>query len=218
MLVARNGFSPMIAKGANVAPSATLVGNVRVGPGCYIDYGVTIVSGGPIVDLGPEVVVLANAVVRSVGGAHRPEAPVSIGYRSLVSPGCVLTGALVGANCYIATGAVLLQGAALGDGVRVGAGALVHAGARLPSGEHVGLHHIVVPTADGFISTPDVARARLALAESPFFERVFGIVAEDVEVTNRRAIEAVLAEAALWRDIVVNSPEGSTRSESSARE
>jgi carbonic anhydrase/acetyltransferase-like protein (isoleucine patch superfamily) len=161
---------------------------------------VVIESGGPPIEIDAETVVLAGAIVRSVGGSSRPAFPVAIGARTLVSPACVLTGCQVGRNCYIATGAIVLQGARLGDHVRVGAGAIVHAATTLPEGARVGLRHVAVRTADGFISTPDIERAREAVAELDFFERAFGAGAADQAGLHEQAIAALLEEVHGWRD------------------
>lgn len=42
MLFERNGVRPTVAPGCSVAESASLVGNVSVGPGCFIDHNVVI--------------------------------------------------------------------------------------------------------------------------------------------------------------------------------
>jgi hypothetical protein len=49
----------------------------------------------------------------------------------------------------------------LGDHVRVGVGAIVHSGTVLPDRARVGMRHIAVPSADGFISTSDIEQVRL---------------------------------------------------------
>jgi carbonic anhydrase/acetyltransferase-like protein (isoleucine patch superfamily) len=79
MLFSRNGITPRVDRSARVARTASVVGDVIVGAGCYVDYGVIIASSGPPVVLGEGARVLANAVIRSVGGHGRPAFPVRIG-------------------------------------------------------------------------------------------------------------------------------------------
>src|SRR5205814_5072622 len=129
-----------------------------------------IESSGPAVEIGPEVIVFAGSVVRSVGGQARPPFAVTIGERTLVSPHCTLTGCRIGGRSYIATAAIVLQGAVVGDGSLIGAGALVHAGTVLPRGTRVGMRHIAVPAGNGCLSTADGERAREALGPASFFE------------------------------------------------
>ena len=94
MFVSRNGIAPRVDPSARVAPTASIVGDVTVGAGCYIDYGVVIASSGPPVVLGEGVSVLANAVMRSVGGHGRPAFPVGIGDECIIAPQVALAGCL----------------------------------------------------------------------------------------------------------------------------
>jgi carbonic anhydrase/acetyltransferase-like protein (isoleucine patch superfamily) len=71
MLVSRSGIAPRIDPSARVATTASIVGDVTIGPECYVDYGVVIASSGPPVILGEGVTVLANAVIRSCWAALR---------------------------------------------------------------------------------------------------------------------------------------------------
>jgi carbonic anhydrase/acetyltransferase-like protein (isoleucine patch superfamily) len=200
MLVARNDTGPRVHPDAKVAASATIVGNVRIGARCYVDHNAVIESSGPSVVLGAETIVLPGAVIRSVGGSSRPEFPVEIGERTLVSPLCVLTGCRVGRNCYIATAAVLLQGSVVGDHARVGANAIVHAKTVVPDRARVGMRHIAAPAADGFISTADIELARHAVAAADFFETAFGVADGDPAALHEQVISTLLEETHGWRD------------------
>ena len=75
MLVERSGAVPRVDPGASVAPTAVVVGDVAIAHGCYLGHGVVIESGGPPVRLERDVVVMANTVIRSLGGKGRPESP-----------------------------------------------------------------------------------------------------------------------------------------------
>jgi carbonic anhydrase/acetyltransferase-like protein (isoleucine patch superfamily) len=109
-----------VAAGAWVAPTAQVVGNVIVGEGSVVDYGAVIVSSGSPVRLDEGVVVMPGAVIRSVGGAHRPGFPVHVRAESLVGPLAALAGCSLGAACYVATGVMVFQGAVVGEGSRLG--------------------------------------------------------------------------------------------------
>lgn len=200
MLVERNGNAPRAHATARIAASATVVGNVTIGARAYVDHGVVIASSGPPVEIADEVIVLAGAIIRSVGGGNRPAFPVHVGERTLVSPLSALTGCELGSNCYIATGATVLQGARIGDHVRVGAGAIVHAKTALPDGARVGMRHIAVATADGYSSTGDIEQARELVAALDFFETAFGAAAEDQAELHTQAIATLLDEVHGWRD------------------
>ena len=71
----RNDVSPIVARDARIAESAQVIGNVLIGEGCVVGHGAVIESSGPEVRLDAGVVVMSGAVVRSVGGVHRPAFP-----------------------------------------------------------------------------------------------------------------------------------------------
>jgi carbonic anhydrase/acetyltransferase-like protein (isoleucine patch superfamily) len=100
------------------------------------------------------------------------------------------------------TGAIALQGASIGDHVRVGAGAIVHATTVLLDRARVGMRHVAVRTADGFVSTPDIEEAREAIAELDFFEAAFGADAsEQADLHEQEQVmTALLDEVHFWRD------------------
>jgi carbonic anhydrase/acetyltransferase-like protein (isoleucine patch superfamily) len=200
MLVQRNGHSPQVHRDAEIAVTATVVGNVQIGARAYIDHNAVIASSGPPIVIGEETVVFAGALIRSVGGSSRPALPVEIGQRTLVSPLCVLTGCEVGRNCYVATAATLLQGAVLGDHVRVGAGAIVHAATVLPDGARVGMRHVAVPVPDGYVTTADVEVARQVVAGMDFFDRAFGAREDDQEQLHEHVMSTLLDEVHGWQD------------------
>jgi carbonic anhydrase/acetyltransferase-like protein (isoleucine patch superfamily) len=200
VLIERNGEAPRVHSSAQIAPSATIVGNVLIGARAYVDHAAVIASGGPPVEIAAEVIVFPGAIIRSVGGTDRPAFGVRIGERTLVSRLCVLTGCTVGGNCYLATAAILFQGATLGDHVRVGAGAIVHATTVVPERARVGMRHVAVPTAEGFLSTPDVERAREALTAIDFFETAFGADADDQADLHAQVMAALLDEVHAWQD------------------
>jgi len=209
MLFSRNGIAPRIHPSARVAPAANVVGDVTVAAGCYIDYGAVIASSGAPVVLGEGVSVLANAVIRSVGGHGRPAFPVRIGDESIIAPQAALAGCEIGERCYLATGVVVLQGAVVGRGSRVAVGAVVHAGTVLEPGSRVGLHCVAAPDGEhGALITADITAARDAIARSDFFGRAFALDQSDQEELHRAAAARLRAEAAAWTDEPIVPPSG----------
>jgi carbonic anhydrase/acetyltransferase-like protein (isoleucine patch superfamily) len=211
VLIERNGEAPRVHASARIAPSATIVGNVLLGARAYVDHGAVIASGGPPVEIAGEVIVFPGAIIRSVGGTSRPAFGVRIGERTLVSPMCVLTGCTVGRNCYLATAAILLQGATVGDHVRVGAGSIVQATTVVPERARVGMRHVAVPTTEGFLSTPDVERAREAVAAVDFFETAFGAGGDDHAELHTQVMSTLLDEVHEWQDAPLGQPERERR-------
>jgi carbonic anhydrase/acetyltransferase-like protein (isoleucine patch superfamily) len=200
MIMSRNGFIPNVRSTSVVAHSAQIIGNVAIGERCYIDYNVVIESGGPPITIGDETIILANSVVRSVGGTSRPPFPVRIGNRTLISPLCALAGCTVGSNCYIATAVLIFQGAMIGDNSRVAAGAIVHLKTELPAETRVGLRHVAAPTQDGYVVTADIRQARDAIAGADFFRTVFEESSRDPRL-HSAVIDRLLQEVLSWNDL-----------------
>lgn len=127
MLVEHLGASPRIHSDAVVAPGAVVSGDVTIGAGCQILHGAVIsAEGGPIV-IGEHVIVMENAVLRASAAN-----PLSIGNHCLVGPLASISGARLGDEVFIATGARIFNGAVIGDRSEVRINAVVHLRTVLP--------------------------------------------------------------------------------------
>jgi carbonic anhydrase/acetyltransferase-like protein (isoleucine patch superfamily) len=199
--VERAGCFPEVAASARIAPSARLIGRVRVGRDCVIDHGAVIASSGPPVVIGAGSVVMPNAVIRSAGGAHRPEFPLAIGEDVLVGPLTSLVGCVVEDAVYIATGVMVFQGAVVGLGSRLGAGAIVHVGAHLGPNAHVGMRQYAIAGEDGARVTGDLDEARALLSRADFFGQVFEDDETDLETLHRAAVAKLRLETEDWADL-----------------
>lgn len=202
MLITRNGQSPFIHPSAVVASSAQIIGNVSIGEGCYIDYNVVIESSGVPIEIADHVIVLANSVLRSVGGTNRPPFSLRIEDHTLISPSCALVGCQIGRNCYLATGVMVFQGAVIGEASRISAGAIVHLKTILPPQTRVGLRHIAVPTESGPLITADIQAAREQIAAADFFGTVFQEQGQEQDTLQAHAMEKLLQEVLSWHDEV----------------
>ena len=201
MLVERSGRSPSVAASARIAPSAQLVGDVRIGAGCVIDHGAVLASSGPPVVLGTGSVVMANAVIRSAGGAQRPAFPTTIGDDVLVGPLAALVGCTVEDAVYIATGVMVFHGVVVGRGSRLGAGSIAHVGVQLAPCSRVGMRQFAVAHEGGALITGDLERARTLVARADLFGRVFADEERDMVSLHRSSVAALRAEAGGWSDI-----------------
>jgi carbonic anhydrase/acetyltransferase-like protein (isoleucine patch superfamily) len=124
MLITHRGSTPVVDPSAFVAPNATLVGDVRVGPRARIMYGAVLDAEGATITVGEACVIAENAVLRAVTA---PRWPVELGDHVFVGPHATVLGAVVERCAYLATGAVVLQGARVARGACVAVHALVHA-------------------------------------------------------------------------------------------
>jgi len=115
-----------------VAPTATLVGDVRVGPRVRILYGAVLDAEGAYVEIGEASVISENAVLRATAVGPTPH-PVVMGDHVFVGPHATVLGATVERACYLGTGATVVHAARLGAGSVLAVGALVHANTVVPA-------------------------------------------------------------------------------------
>ncbi len=118
-----DGLNPALADGAWAAPSADLIGDVRLGARASIWFGAVIRADNTPILIGEESNVQDGAV-----GHSDPGAPLTIGARVTVGHQAILHGCTIGDGALIGMGARVLNGASIGTNCLVGAGALVTEG------------------------------------------------------------------------------------------
>lgn len=116
-------LSPVIGPGAWVAPSADLIGDVRLGARASVWFGAIIRADNTPITLGDESNFQDGAIGHSDAGF-----PLSIGARVTVGHQAILHGCTVEDEALIGMGARILNGAVIGPQCIVGAGALVTEG------------------------------------------------------------------------------------------
>ena len=122
-LYALGELTPTLAEGAWAAPSADLIGDVRLGKRASVWFGAVIRADNTPILIGDESNIQDGAV-----GHSDPDAPLVIGARVTVGHQAILHGCTIGDGCLIGMGARVLNGAVLGENCLVGAGALVTEG------------------------------------------------------------------------------------------
>jgi carbonic anhydrase/acetyltransferase-like protein (isoleucine patch superfamily) len=120
-----DGLAPTLGQGAWVAPSADLIGDVRLGARASIWFGAIIRADNTPILLGEESNFQDGAI-----GHSDPGAPLTIGVRVTVGHQAILHGCTVEDESLIGMGARILNGAVIGTQCIVGAGALVTEGKR----------------------------------------------------------------------------------------
>jgi carbonic anhydrase/acetyltransferase-like protein (isoleucine patch superfamily) len=132
------GRKPEVSPTAWIAPTATLVGDVRVEAEASVWYGAVLRA-----DFGP-ILVRRGANVQDGSVLHGGTDPVTeVGEGATIGHLCVVHGAVIGAEALVGNGATVL------DGVIVGRRALVAGGATVPPG-------MVIP--DGMLAAGVPAR------------------------------------------------------------
>lgn len=119
-LYAIDGKAPQLGEGAWVAPSADLIGDVRLGARASVWFNAVIRADNTPIVLGEETNFQDGAI-----GHSDPHAPLTIGARVTVGHQAILHGCTVGDEALVGMGAKILNGAVIGEQSIVGAGALV---------------------------------------------------------------------------------------------
>jgi carbonic anhydrase/acetyltransferase-like protein (isoleucine patch superfamily) len=118
--------SPDVDPSAWVAPTAVLVGRVRLGAGASAWYGAVLRGDGDDISVG------AGSNVQDNGVLHAdPGFPVHVGDGVVIGHGAVVHG------CTVEDGVLVGMGSTVLNGVRIGAGSLVAAGSVLLEGTQV---------------------------------------------------------------------------------
>jgi carbonic anhydrase/acetyltransferase-like protein (isoleucine patch superfamily) len=123
------GRAPDISPHAWIAPTATLVGDVRVEADASIWYGAVLRA-----DFGP-IVVRRGANVQDGSVLHGGTDPVTeVGEGATIGHLCVVHGAVIQAEALVGNGATVLDGVAVGRRALVAAGAIVPPRMTIPDG------------------------------------------------------------------------------------
>jgi carbonic anhydrase/acetyltransferase-like protein (isoleucine patch superfamily) len=129
MLYALGEDEPHLEEGAWVAPSASVVGRVRMGKESSLWFGAVARGDSDLIVLGHRSNVQDNSVLHADEGI-----PLSIGDDVTVGHRVMLHGCTIGSGTLIGIGAVVLNRAAIGKHVILGAHSLVTEGKVIPDG------------------------------------------------------------------------------------
>ena len=127
MLVPLGDRRPDVDPTAWVAPNATVVGAVTVGPGASLWYGVVVRADAETITVGARSNLQDGVVLHTDPGLH-----LVVGEGVSVGHGAVVHGCRIEDDVLVGMGAVVMNGAVIGTGSMIGAGALVPAGTVVP--------------------------------------------------------------------------------------
>ena len=106
-----------------VAPSAAVIGKVRLKIDCSIWFGAVLRGDNEWIELGERSQIQDNATLHT-----DPGFPLTIGTNCVIGHNVVLHGCTIGDECLVGMGATMLNGARIGKNCLVGAGAVVTEG------------------------------------------------------------------------------------------
>jgi carbonic anhydrase/acetyltransferase-like protein (isoleucine patch superfamily) len=125
-IVELDGVVPTIGKDVFLAPTAVLIGDVRVGDRANIWFGTVLRGDVSHIEIGAGSSIQDNAIIHCAS-----ELPTTIGTDVVVGHGAMLEGCVIEDGALIGMGAIVLQHA------RVGAGTMIAAGAVVPEREEI---------------------------------------------------------------------------------
>jgi carbonic anhydrase/acetyltransferase-like protein (isoleucine patch superfamily) len=127
-----DGLVPQLAASAWVADNAQVIGNVVLGEGSSVWFGVTARGDTEALTVGHGSNIQDGSVLHADVGF-----PLTIGANVTVGHQVMLHGCTIGDESLIGIGAVVLNGAKIGRNCLVGAGSLVTEGKTFPDGSMI---------------------------------------------------------------------------------
>lgn len=121
------GRVPQVHPEAFVAPTATLIGDVRVEKGASIWYGAVLRADICTIIVREGTNIQDNSVVHGA-----PDVVVELGPNATVAHACVFHGDTMGEKALLGNDSTVLDGAKIGAGTLVAAGSLVTPGTEIP--------------------------------------------------------------------------------------
>jgi len=114
------GKKPDTAKAAFVAPNATVLGDVKLGPLSSVWYGCVLRGDIHTIEIGEGTNIQDLTMVHLAD-----DYGVKVGRYTTIGHGAIIHACTIGDECLIGMGATILDGAVIGDHCIVGANALV---------------------------------------------------------------------------------------------
>jgi carbonic anhydrase/acetyltransferase-like protein (isoleucine patch superfamily) len=133
LLLPHAGRRPQLGREVFLAPTASIIGDVRLGDRASVWYGCVLRGDVHEIVVGPDTNVQDGVVMHGTLG----EWPVHVGARVSIGHSASVHGCVIEDGCLIGIGARVLDGARIGAGSLVAAGAVVREGTIVPPGSLV---------------------------------------------------------------------------------
>lgn len=125
-------IAPDVAEDVFVAPTASVVGDVKIGRGTNIWFGAVVRGDVNKVVIGEHTNVQDNATIHTMG-----DEPTEIGDHVTIGHNAVVHCRRVGSNCLIGMGSVLIGYSEIGDNCVIGANTFIPQHKKIPAGSLV---------------------------------------------------------------------------------
>jgi carbonic anhydrase/acetyltransferase-like protein (isoleucine patch superfamily) len=128
MLYEFDGRKPVLETGTYVSETATVIGDVRIGNGCYIGHGAILRGDYGTIEIGDGTAVEEGVIVHAP-----PKDSCVIGSRVTIGHGAVVHAKRIGDGVTIGMGAILSIRSEVGSGSIVAEGAIVKREQKIPA-------------------------------------------------------------------------------------
>lgn len=97
-----NGRRPQIGEGAWIAPTAEIIGDVRIGAGCYIGFGAILRGDYGTIDIGEKSAIEEGTIIHArPGGLTEIGREVTVGHMAMIHNAVIEDYAVIGMQAMI---------------------------------------------------------------------------------------------------------------------
>ena len=125
------GHTPSIGEGTFVAETAVIIGDVTIGRDSSIWFNAVLRGDVNTITIGDRTNIQDGAVIHTLYDGSPHPSQTHIGNDVSVGHNAVIHGGIIGDNCLIGMGAIVLDNAELPSGCIIAAGALVLSNSKL---------------------------------------------------------------------------------------
>ena len=125
------GHTPSIGEGTFVAETAVIIGDVTIGRDSSIWFNAVLRGDVNTITIGDRTNIQDGAVIHTLYDGSPHPSQTHIGNDVSVGHNAIIHGGIIGDNCLIGMGAIILDNAEVPSGCIIAAGALVLSNAKL---------------------------------------------------------------------------------------
>ena len=129
MIYAFDGREPKIGRDVYISDQAVVIGDVKIGDGCYVGPGAILRGDYGRIEIGAGTAVEENVTIHAP-----PQRVCQVGKKVTLGHGAVIHASTIGDLAVVGMGAVLSLGVMVGERAIVAEGAVVKMNQKVPAG------------------------------------------------------------------------------------
>lgn len=133
MLKEFGGKKPRVGNNVYISETSEIIGDVEMGDNSSVWNGAVLRADTHYIRIGTNTSIQDNCVLHGTENKY----PTVVGNNVSVGHNAIVHGCVIGSNCIIGMGSIILEGAEVGDWCIIGAGAVVTEGTKIPDGSIV---------------------------------------------------------------------------------